>query len=458
MLVGADEPGFFSLDALNNGVSGLFSNGVAVTYTTSASVSGGPLDTLTASAGGTTVFTFVITDPATGAYTFTLLDQLDHGGAEDDQELLHIELSGLLNYTDADDDTIDLNGNVTIAVENDMPVLASQPSNAGGQVDEDLLNNANSVGNPDASNSGTVVAGNVTLSGSLDGLVVVGADEPGFFSLDALNNAISGLFSNGVAVTYTTSASVVGGPLDTLTASAGGTTVFTFVITDPAKGAYTFTLLDQLDHSGAENDQEVLNVELSGLLNYTDADDDAIDLNGNVTIAVENDLPTIGSVTTRSVDEEGLSGGNVGDSYASGDLAGNALTATSSLNISWGADDGDNDALNGATGDRTVSFDASQPGLAGLMSNGLAVSVTILADGTLVGYTGAVPISTGDAGVVFFATLNDDGAGSYDFTLADNLDHPTPNTEDDLNLTFAFTAEELRRRSGDERHVHGGGR
>ena len=36
--------------------------------------------------------------------------------------------------------------------------------------------------------------------------------------------------------------------------------------------------------------------------------------------------------------------------------------------------------------------------------------------------------------MVFYATLNDDNAGSYNFTLVDNLDHPTANTEDDLNL------------------------
>jgi hypothetical protein len=44
--------------------------------------------------------------------------------------------------------------------------------------------------------------------------------------------------------------------------------------------------------------------------------------------------------------------------------------------------------------------------------------------------------------VVFYATLNDALTGSYNFTLVDSLDHPIANTEDNLNLTFAFTAKD----------------
>src|SRR5204862_289648 len=203
-----------------------------------------------------------------------------------------IEFGSLLNYTDADTDSIDLGGNVTIVVENDIPKLATSPTNAGGQVDEDLLNNGNSVGNPDAANSGTVVAGDVTTSGSLGGLVLVGADEPGKFSLDSLTNAASGLTSKGVAVVYNTSDSNADGVIDLLTATAGATVVFTFQITNVTTGAYTFTLKDQLDHGlGVNNDDEnKLNIELGNLINYTDADTDSIDLTGNVTIVVENDI------------------------------------------------------------------------------------------------------------------------------------------------------------------------
>ena len=135
-----------------------------------------------------------------------------------------------------------------------------------------------------------------------------------------------------------------------------------------------------------------------------------------------------------SVDEEGLAGGNAGDSYASGDLAGEAVTVTNrALNINYGTDT-----------PGTVTFDATQSGLTGITtSNGTAVNFTVIGGTLLLGYTGAVvPTGTGDAQVVFHASLNAAGTGTYDFTLKQALNHPTANTEDDKTLTFAITAKD----------------
>ena len=78
----------------------------------------GPLN-----AGDRQVFTLQIT-PATGAYTFTLLDQLDHGlGTNDnDEALIAINFSSIIVATDADGDFVPLTGAFTISVENDIPV------------------------------------------------------------------------------------------------------------------------------------------------------------------------------------------------------------------------------------------------------------------------------------------------------------------------------------------------
>ncbi|WP_208109926.1 DUF5801 repeats-in-toxin domain-containing protein [Dongia mobilis] len=137
-----------------------------------------------------------------------------------------------------------------------------------------------------------------------------------------------------------------------------------------------------------------------------------------------------------SVDEEGLGGGNAGDSYLDGkDLAGQAVSVSGqALNINYGTDT-----------PGTVTFDAGQPGLAGIAtSNGTPVNFVVLNGGTLlIGYTGGVvPTGTGDAQVVFHAALNAAGTGSYDFTLKQALSHPTANTEDDKTLTFAITAKD----------------
>ena len=80
------------------------------------------------------VFTLQITNPATGAYTFTLLDQLDHGlGTNDnDEALIAIDFSSVLVATDADGDFIPLTGAFTISVENDIPLQTCRDRGADG--------------------------------------------------------------------------------------------------------------------------------------------------------------------------------------------------------------------------------------------------------------------------------------------------------------------------------------
>ena len=53
------------------------------------------------------VFTLQITNPTTGAYTFTLLDQLDHGldTNDNDEALIAIDFSSVLVANDADGDS-----------------------------------------------------------------------------------------------------------------------------------------------------------------------------------------------------------------------------------------------------------------------------------------------------------------------------------------------------------------
>ena len=74
---GADEPltyGFAANAVATLQALGLTSGGVALSYTIGA-------DTVTASAAAGDVFTFTL-DPATGAWTFTLIDQLDHAAGK----------------------------------------------------------------------------------------------------------------------------------------------------------------------------------------------------------------------------------------------------------------------------------------------------------------------------------------------------------------------------------------
>src|SRR4029079_10818012 len=272
-----------------------------------------------------------------------------------------------------------------------------------------------------------------------------GATNNRSVTFDAAQSGLAGLTSNGLEVHFTllangtTLVAYTGAVVPTTTTSAG--VVFYATLDDTGTGSYNFTLVDNLDHATANTED---NKTLTFAFTATDADGDSIKSSFNV--VVNDDAPTFTApVQSQSVDEEGLAGGNAGDSYptfnaagVANDLSGVALTATANLNISWGADDNNS----GATNKRSVTFDAAQSGLAGLTSNGLEVHFTLLANGTtLVAYTGAVvPTTTTSAGVVFYATLDDTGTGSYNFTLVDNLDHATANTEDNKTLTFAFTA------------------
>ena len=168
-------------------------------------------------AGDRQVFTLPMTDTSDGAYTFTLLDQLDHqggnlSGAGDDQ-IKTIDFSSMLVATDADLDQVALDaGSLLITVEDDLPI--NNATSVTGAVDEDSLNNVSgafgSLGNLDAVNVGTVAGG------SLAGLVTVGADEPATFGFTGSFAGLTAqaLTSKGVALSYSVSGLTLTGFVD----------------------------------------------------------------------------------------------------------------------------------------------------------------------------------------------------------------------------------------------------
>ncbi|SDO41370.1 retention module-containing protein, partial [Ectopseudomonas guguanensis] len=246
---GADGRGSFSLDgsaaALDTLVSqGLTSGGVPLTYAVSADGT-----TLTASAGGNPVFTLVVNPD--GSFLFTLQGPLDHLRQDgDDSETLGgsslvLDFSGLLIAIDGDGDAVVggfAAGTFVIDVEDDVPVQAGQDGEGPrvvGLVHEDAL----TPGNAEGGGQVLSVSGG---AGTLDALVNFGADGRGGFKLSTETGALTaleglGLKSGGEALSY--SVSVDG---TTLTATAGGKTIFTLTVgTD---GSYEFLLQGPLDH------------------------------------------------------------------------------------------------------------------------------------------------------------------------------------------------------------------
>ena len=413
---GADQPLTFSLKTDTSGLPGLTSGGVAVTY----AVVG---NTLTASAGGNTVFTFAL-DGITGAWTFTLVDQLDHASLDgllgddtenqnDTENDLAINLSSILQATDFDSDTVAAAPNALIVTVDDDTPTASQASQAG-TVDEDGVPGGIAGGTGDVTGEATVATGSVAP------LFNSGADQPLTFSLKTDTSGLPGLTSGGVAVTY----AVVG---NTLTASAGGNTVFTFAL-DGITGAWTFTLVDQLDHASldglpGDDTENDLPINLSSILQATDFDSDTVAAAPNALIVtVDDDTPTASQASqTGTVDEDGVPGGIAG---GTGDVTGEATVATGSVAPLFNS---------GADQPLTFSLKTDTSGLPGLTSGGVAVTYAVVGN--------TLTASAGGNTVFTFAL--DGITGAWTFTLVDQLDHasldglPGDDTENDLPINLS---------------------
>ncbi|AYG63261.1 beta strand repeat-containing protein [Rhizobium jaguaris] len=237
---------------------------------------------------------------------------------------------------------------------------------------------------------------------------------------------LSGLTSGGAPVVVTQNG-------QTVTGVANGVTVFTLVF-NASTGEYTFTQLAALDHSrGANSASDVLELQFR----YTVSDTSGHTVSAVATVDITDSVPVAAVGTAGSVTEAALSAGNAALTHATGDA-----TATGSLNISWGADSANTDK--GGLGDRSVAFTNATVSATGedngaLSSHGLAVHTAILADGTLVGYTGeAAPTATSASNVVFYATVSDTDNGHYNFTLVQSLDDAKGS--DAIQLTFGYTA------------------
>src|SRR5678815_156398 len=162
--------------------------------------------------------------------------------------------------TDFDGDTVAplQSGDFAVTVQDDIPTRAANPQAVTGAVEEDgmssavtpeaggLNGNDQSLGNPGAGDSlaDDQASG---LAGSLTALVDVGADVPPTMSLSSVTTSLPTLFSKGDAVSYAVTDSADADTLlDTLTATAGGRTVFTLQVNPD--GSWAFDLDDQLDH------------------------------------------------------------------------------------------------------------------------------------------------------------------------------------------------------------------
>ena len=386
------------------------------------------------------IFTFTV-DPTTGHADFNLNDQLDHSlgvSGSDDETLQITDLGDFVNATDFDGDSVNLAGRIWVSVENDLPTIGFNQNLASGAVQEDALGNElvddaaddidSSTGNLDT------VDDTDTATLNLAELLATtpGADNPASidYSIKLDNPVQSNYTSNGQEVWYYEE----DGKLVARSGDGGnamGTVVFTFAV-DAGTGVATFDLDDQLDHSGNEDDDELLAIDDLGSYveaNITDADGDTLSLNfeGKITVNVENDIPQavaqpaaiVGTVLEDGLSEpedgsEGIreSGETIADDEDSG--SSNPADASNLANLfDSGADES---LIFGISTDPAVLNQLDT-----LYSQG--DQLYYLSDGTTLE---ANTEADGSGRFVFSLEVNSDG--SWNFDLKDQLDHVDDNT------------------------------
>ncbi|MFH4853937.1 retention module-containing protein [Vibrio diabolicus] len=374
---GSDSVVKYQLDATANPVAGLTSHGEPVVLAETANGDGS--FTYTATADGNAVFELVLKPD--GSYTFTLQGPLDHAMNSDS-----LQIDFPIIATDFDGDTSTKILPVTIV--DDQPSITNVDAIS---VDEDDL---------------ATIGSDQNESVSIDGhFVTMGSDHVVSYQLDASSNPINGLTSHGVVVTMTESANADGS--FTYTATAGSEAVFTLTVN--SDGSYNFTLEGPIDHATG-SDELTLNFPIIA----TDFDGDTT--TETIPVTIVDDKPTITDVDAITVDEDDLAtiGSDQNDPIS---IDGNFTTTQGS--------------------DRVVSYqlDASATPVAGLTSQGVAVTLAETANGD-----GSFTYkATAGSEAVFTLTVNTDG--SYQFTLEGPIDHAVDS--DELTLNFPIIATDF---------------
>ncbi|ELA6606965.1 retention module-containing protein [Vibrio alginolyticus] len=375
---GSDSVVKYQLDATADPVAGLTSHGEPVVLAETANGDGS--FTYTATANGNDVFELVVKPD--GSYTFTLQGPLDHAVNSDS-----LQIDFPIIATDFDGDTSTETLPVTIV--DDKPTITDVDAI---RVDEGDLATIGSDGSDPIS-----IDGNFTTTQGSDGVVS--------YQLDTAATPVDGLTSQGVAVTLAETAN--GDGSYTYEATAGTDAVFTLTVN--TDGSYNFTLQGPIDHA-TDSDELTLNFPIIA----TDFDGDTT--TETIPVTIVDDKPTITDVDAITVDEDDL--GTIGsDQTGPISIDGNFTTTQGS--------------------DRVVSYqlDASATPVAGLTSQGVAVTLTETANGD-----GSFTYqATAGTESVFTLTVNTDG--SYNFTLEGPIDHAVDS--DELTLNFPIIATDF---------------
>ncbi|EKS39948.1 DUF5801 repeats-in-toxin domain-containing protein [Afipia clevelandensis] len=401
------------------------------------------------------VFSTVLSGTGSGSYDFTLKGVLDHPLHSTEDDLVFT-----FNYTAKDFDGDTTSSTFKVTVDDDMPVIVTPAAGENLIVNGQFTDNAGFAppmswgGQAAPANSdikGWHIANNNLERNPANWYVQDPADGGRVVDLDATpgNVSLSQTFAN-----------LQNGQSYTLTFDAAKPAGYDATTQVYWNGQLVGTITPNSDHF-EQFSIVVIGGAGSNTLEFREV---GIADNGGTFLA------NVAMYATNAiVNEDSLNGGNAG---GLGDATGTTASAIGSLGVKWGADAGDvTDAGNVQDGTaanalsdnvatltgRAVYFADSNSGVSGLQpsvtafvgasaitlhSAGQEVHYQILENGTkLVGYTGAFNAAS-QTNWVFTVSLSDEGTGQYTFNLLKPLDHPMSGSEDDINLTFGFTARD----------------
>lgn len=512
--VGADENGKFTFksgieegDAIKDkDGDDVKSKGVAVTVksVTSGSDGGGAFQLLTAWNDTNDVFTLKIYE--NGNWRFELLAQLDHHlpqNADNQEGILSLDFAGLVQFTDFDGDSIDLDGaQFYVKVIDDIPTLKHLKTSGAvvqhdetpgiqnpGDGDDDVLyaslpaaiqNLFDGVANPGndpdvdpkdgpfgeekaigyASSGGSMVTFNAS----------VGADQPGSIGyalvLGGPDN-FSGLYTTDDKPIYLfKEGDVIVGRYDPAGGVADGQDPAAFAIAIGGDGSVYLVQWVSLQHptGGASHDEGVVIAHGRVRVEVTVTDEDGDKTTGTIDISrkiqFDDDGPSADDVRASAIlddeglhtvvnpgpDAEGIPGGP-------GDEAGEATTVSGNLGFNAGSDGLKSVKVNGVTANGGALWAVVIDTATG---QGTPMAVTTQwvesgAAGTLYGFVeqGGTP-GEYDAGTDYLVfTLKVQPNGNYTLTMHAPLAHPLTNDpateeteteyEDELTLVFDYT-------------------
>ena len=255
---GDDGPGTFNLFKFDTSTA-LTSAGQPV----SISLSG---NTYTGTANGVAVFTLVL-DPATGAYTFTQLGQLDHPDASNPNDAITLVFG--VNASDTDGDTTPTT--ITITVLDDGPVAVNDTA--------------------------TVDPATLSVSGNVTGNDNVGHDQPGYVVMSI--SSTSGDYAVPATGTIT-----INGLYGQLVIGANGAFTYTSFNTAEGTDHFTYQIMDQDGDTAMANlDVTIADIDTCPTIEnaYNKVDETNLDDSGtqtvNGTLVVDYKDDGVGSVS-----------------------------------------------------------------------------------------------------------------------------------------------------------------